>query len=133
MGKIYTSYYNKVKNLDKDRYVFIQISSGKPDWFTPDIFIRELFPYWSIINEWKKSNKDSKAWEEYRNQYKSQRLNHINKSALCKKLCDLAKDKDVVLLCHESPETYQFEKEYCHRFIVRDELNNCGLDVQELR
>ena len=123
MGEIFTSYYNRAKKLDSARWEFIQISNSKPCWWEyVTTKIDAVIPPWYIVDNYKSGRI---TWAEYTVQYNRYLMNEDVEDAIGI-IRDLAKNKNVVLLCWEDPQNN------CHRHLFAEYLNKLGMDVQEL-
>lgn len=133
---IYTSYYNNVKNLLRfnNNLEFISIAGSEPDWYILDdnskyaLKYKKLAPKWNWWSEWSKkfyenpNSNESVDW--YYKKYYETVLCKLNPIIVQHELLNMSNHKDVVLLCHESPD------KFCHRHIVsqwfRDSEIMCG-------
>lgn len=123
MGEIFTSYYNKAKELDPNRWEFVQISNSKPKWWDyPTTKIDAVVPPWYLVDAYKYKGM---SWEKYDEEY-THYLNNENVEDALGLIEKLTERKNVVLLCHEPPQ------EPCHRHILARFMNSLGFEVTEL-
>lgn len=105
---IYTSYYAKVKKLDPKTNAFVQVSVSKPDWFPQTFQLKEVYPNWRIVSDFKRG---LITWEQYTASYYEQ-LSHVDKREVQDTLRDLeCVYQNIYLLCWEA-------KDPCHRFLL---------------
>ena len=117
--KLYTSYYGKLKALEKAGIIPIAISVSIPDWAVMDrskCWFKALAPHASMIRM---------AMKEYVPKYKKILSGH-NPKAVCNMIIKMSGGKDAALLCWEK------EAEKCHRKIVANWLNtSVGTHIKE--
>ena len=117
---LYTGYFAKLKQYEEKGLIPIAICGKSPDWYK-GLKYKKLAPHKDWFIEWKEYNK-SNAW--YIEKYYRTVLNIQDKDTVIKELTDLAKNKDVVLLCYEKPT------DFCHRHLVASWLKieeyNCN-------
>lgn len=116
--KIYTSYFAKVKEIEKRGIMPINIALYPPRFFFGKS-IRYVAPSRSIL-------KDTRSDEEYIRRYKAEILANLDVKRLVADLEALSGGKDVALLCYEKPG------DLCHRHLLADYMNERGYDVREL-
>lgn len=116
--KIYTSYFAKVKEIEKRGIMPINIALYPPRFFFGKS-IRYVAPSRSIL-------KDTRSDEEYIRRYKAEILADLDVKRLVADLEALSGGKDVALLCYEKPG------DLCHRHLLADYMNERGYDVKEL-
>ncbi|MBR3600608.1 MAG: DUF488 family protein [Lachnospiraceae bacterium] len=109
--KVYTSYFNKVKNGVPNNCIIIPVSNTIPSWFQPSVvFSRfKLSPHWDLINLYKNG---SITYEEFSDKYTMSLMLRINKEELLsyfEELCRLHKKDTIILVCHEK------DSSTCHR------------------
>lgn len=112
MCHVYTSYFAKAKNFDKNKFILCQISNSAP--FELDGKLSVFIPDWNTIVSPKKNGLIDE--HEYKKRYLSQ-LNSSRDSVL--NIIKLLKtfNKDIILMCYESPD------KFCHRHILADWYN----------
>jgi len=117
--KLYTSYYGKIKALDKAGIVPIAISVSIPDWATVDrenCWFKALAPHHSMIKM---------PMAEYIPKY-NEILSGHNPVAVCNMIKKMADGKDAALLCWEK------DADECHRKLVAEWLNkSAGTHIEE--
>lgn len=114
--KIYTSYYDKVPELNKDDYTFVRVSrADPPEWFSGThacIDLSERFgPSQAMLQECHPLEK----WEVFEPRYKKEILGLLNKGTAIeafKKIYSAFGSKPLVLLCYETAE------QNCHRHLI---------------
>ena len=116
--KVYTSYFAKVKEIEKRGIMPINIALYPPRFFFGKS-IRYVAPSRSIL-------KDTRSDEEYIRRYKAEILANLDVKRLVADLEALSGGKDVALLCYEKPG------DLCHRHLLADYMNERGYDVREL-
>ena len=122
-----TSYFSNPL-LNKEKHYFVQISNSVPKGYTPDAKWDEAVPIWKTIVAPYKDGIISE--EEYRTRYRRQL--DVRKNELSRSLAFLkrnAEQKEIVLLCYETPHTF------CHRQILAQWLKENGFetDIQEMQ
>lgn len=133
---IYTSYFSKVKALtgQKPNLVFISIAGKTPNWFDNSLIeihkFKKLSPKKEWWNEWYKKfsvnlNSD-KSIKWYSEKYNETVLNKLNVFETKKELMEISENKDIVLLCYETPE------KFCHRKIVSEWFNKNEIQCKEI-
>ena len=117
---IYTGYYAKIKEYEQNGLTPVGISGWQPDGFTGKTY-KKLAPKYVWWKKWHDKNL-SEQW--YIDKYYETVLNVLNPITVKQELQNI--DKDVILLCFETPE------KFCHRHLVAKWLNEkTGLAVQE--
>lgn len=123
MGEIYTSYYNRAKALDPNRWEFVQISNSKPTWWEyATTKLDAVIPPWNIVSDYKAGRI---TWAKYTDEY-NYYLNNEDMEDAIGTIEKLAEAKNVVLLCWEDPTNK------CHRHLFADYMNKLGIEVKEL-
>lgn len=118
---IYTSYFGKLQELEKNNLVPVAICGGIPDWYKGKWY-RKLAPSWSIWSEYDKS-KDSVRYTE---RFVDEILNKRDPKKCYQDLCELTgKTYAFVMLCYEKPN------QFCHRHLVADWFNQHGIICRE--
>lgn len=115
--KIFTSYFAKVKMLEKHNITPIGIALYPPRWFKGQS-IKYVAPTYSIL-------KQTANDEEYTKRYKAEILGVLNLDLFVNDLQKLSNGKDVALCCFEKPS------EFCHRQLLAQFMNKHGYDVKE--
>jgi uncharacterized protein (DUF488 family) len=109
---IYTSYY--AKKLPED-FIKVSISVSKPKSYRCKYLWKPAIPDWTLVDFIKKGLITE-------NEYKVRYLQQIEESEILTRAAFLRmfdnEDKNVVLLCWESPDSF------CHRHILADYLND---------
>ena len=119
---IYTSYFAKLKELEKHNIIPISICSKTPDWFK-GLQYKELVPKYGFFMEWKK-NHDNVYYIQC---FNDQVLKDLNIENVVFQLYSLARAKDIALICYEKPS------DFCHRHLVAEWLNQNGYRCDEWR
>lgn len=108
--RIFTSYYAS-KNLDKNKHLLVKVSNSAPNGFQVDTTFKEAIPDWNTtVKPYKDGTIDEMTYtSRYRKQLDAKLFNIIlSLDTLIKQ----AKEKDIVLLCYEKPDSF------CHRHIL---------------
>lgn len=110
---IYTGYWAKTKEYEKENLIPVGISGWSPDGYAGKTY-KKLAPKYSWWKEWhdKKLGID---W--YTLKYKETVLQPLNPYTVIQELSTLGGGHDVILLCFEKPG------EFCHRHLVAQRLN----------
>lgn len=123
---IYTSYFAKIKELEKNNIVPISICGKAPDWYK-GLQYKKLAPKYRFFMEWKKTHDN----EYYINHFKNEVLKPLNVENVIKEINDLLLNNhlqgDIALICYENPF------DFCHRHLVADWLNQNGVKCEEWR
>lgn len=129
MKKIYTSFFENVKNLSEDEYLLVCIRGNHPDWFNGLVY-KPLIPrkWWF---EWEALPKKTSfqyyyADNFYREMYQQTNLSKTSQEKVISDLEEIAQNRKIVLICGETPP------EFCHRRIIDTWLSNSGYLVEEL-
>jgi uncharacterized protein YeaO (DUF488 family) len=118
--KIYTSYFDNMKNLEN--ITFISICGKAPEWYD-GVQYKRLAPKYEFFMEWKK-NKDNDYYIEH---FNKEVLDCLSAKEVYNDLERLSGGKDCVLLCYEK------SSDFCHRHLVSEWLNKeLNLDVKEI-
>ena len=114
-----TSNFAKSKKMFEKNLVSISLSP--PKWYKGREY-KDLAPNWDTIEAWKKSNKTSEDWKNYKRDYYKSKLSKLDPQKVYKDL-----GEDAILLCFEKAE------EECHRFLVAEWLSeNLGIEITEI-
>ena len=127
---IYTSYFGNARKILKTipNAGLISIAGKTPDWFIGKKF-KQLMPHYDWWKEWHDKfegsleSKESKEW--YIDKYNGTVLKQLDPLSIARKLKDLVDWKPTFILCYETPE------KFCHRHIVAEWFNNCGILCEE--
>lgn len=115
--KIFTSYFAKVRMLEKHNIMPIGIALYPPKWFKGQS-VKYVAPTYSIL-------KQTANDEEYTKRYKAEILGVLNLDRFVNDLQRLSNGKNVALCCFEKPS------EFCHRQLLAQFMNEHGYDVKE--
>ena len=119
--KIYTSYFNNLKNLPQD-YVPVAICGGVPDWYE-GLWTRKVAPKWKFFQEWKQNHDNNFYIEHFNSEVLDMTTPEIFIDLL-KKITNNA--ENIVLICYEKPD------EFCHRHLVASWITQkTGIEVTE--
>ena len=128
-NRIYTSFFDNIKNLSENEFFFVCIRGDHPEWYDGFIY-KPLIPrkWWF---EWHALHKETPtqyyyADNFYREMYWQTNLSKTTPEQVVSELQKLANGKKIVLICGETPP------EFCHRRIIDACLSYAGFDVQEL-
>lgn len=116
---IYTTYFAKLKSLP-DNITPISICGKAPDWYK-GLQYKKLAPKYSFFMKWKENHDN----DYYIKCFKEQVLDKLDPMKTYCKLCSLAKNNDIALVCYEKPT------DFCHRHLVAEWLVERGFDVKE--
>jgi len=123
---IYTSYFAKIKQLEKNGIVPISICGKAPDWYR-GLQYKKLAPKYGFFMEWKKNHDN----DYYIDHFKREVLDHLTACEVMEDLFALKplkdKGKDIALICYEKPS------DFCHRHLVAKWLNGNGFNCEEWR
>jgi uncharacterized protein YeaO (DUF488 family) len=116
---IYTSYYAKARYIKNA--ILVQISNSAP--MNVDYTIRPAIPAWSIVSAHKNKQITN---EQYTERYIAD-TDFVAVKAKLDAIQATNKDKDIILLCYEKPNSF------CHRHILAEKLNeDYNLNIKEL-
>jgi uncharacterized protein YeaO (DUF488 family) len=128
MMKVFSTYYDKVPELDKSSYTFVRVSRAEPpEWFSKTIGgyvdLSDTFgPTKAMLEECH----PTKDWRTFKPRYKNEILGALDKAAtlgLLNKIYSEHSNRPLLLVCYEAPP------ENCHRHLIGNFLN---IDVQEI-
>lgn len=119
---IYTSYFAKLKELEKHNIIPISICGKTPDWYK-GLQYKDLAPKYGFFMEWKKNHDNN----YYIQCFNEQVLKNLNVENVIFQLYSLARAKDIALICYEKPS------DFCHRHLVAEWLNQNGFKCEEWR
>lgn len=122
---IYTSYFAKLKELEKHNIIPISICGKAPDWYK-GLRYKKLAPKYEFFMEWKK-NHDNDYYIEH---FQAEVLNGLDAAIVIKELNCLVPNvngKDIALICYEK------SSDFCHRHLVAEWLNQNGFKCEEWR
>jgi len=122
--QIFTSYYGKLKELNKtknDNY-YITISRFIANWIkeNTDEHILELSPSKKLLNKYKYSKKSEYIKENYYIKTFEKELEKVNLKQILDNIINNAKKKNkkyIYFLCYEKPT------DFCHRHIIAKKFN----------
>lgn len=128
-NKIYTSFFDNIRNLSENEYFFVCIRGDYPEWYNGFVY-KPLIPrkWWF---EWNSLNKRTPAQYYYadyfyRSMYYQTNLSKTTPERVISELQKLANGRKIVLICGEIIPLF------CHRRIVDTWLTESGFDVEEL-
>lgn len=124
---IYTSYFTKLKELEKHNIIPISICGKAPDWYK-GLQYKKLAPKYGFFMEWKKNN-DNDYYVEH---FQKEVLDGLDATEAIRDLINMLPDraggyKDIALICYEKPS------DFCHRHLVAEWLNQSGFKCEEWR
>jgi len=131
---IYTSYFAKIKQLEKNSIVPISICGKAPDWYK-GLQYKKLAPKYGFFMEWKKNHDN----DYYIRCFKEQVLDKLNAEDVVKELDnlllyettaidyrgDFKEIPKIALICYEKPS------DFCHRHLVADWFNENRFRCEE--
>lgn len=124
---IYTSYFAKLKELEKNNIIPVSICGKAPNWYK-GLQYKKLAPKYDFFIEWKRNHNN----EYYIKYYQNEILNKLNIVNVLTELQILLPDKikqkmespfynnlnyHIALICYEKPSNF------CHRYLVAKWLN----------
>lgn len=120
MIEIYSSYYSRIKSLDTESILLVQVSQTLPEWFSGEIVNvgKLVAPNWSLINRYKGGQI---SYAEFSEQYRHQLDSTVDKKKILNEILLLAEERNcqyVVLLCWEK------DMEECHRKVLGEWLTD---------
>lgn len=124
---IYTSYFAKLKELERNNIIPISICGKAPDWYK-GLQYKKLAPKYGFFVEWKKNHDN----DYYIKHFQSEVLDGLNATEV---ILDFSKmdygfnvgENDIALICYEKPS------DFCHRHLVAEWLNQNGFKCKEWR
>ena len=124
---IYTSYFAKLKELEKHSIIPISICGKAPDWYK-GLQYKKLAPKYGFFMEWKK-NHDNDYYIEH---FQKEVLDGLDAFDVLHQLMymtelETGKVRDIALICYEKTS------DFCHRHLVADWLNQNGFKCEEWR
>lgn len=123
---IYTSYFAKIKQLEKNNIIPISICGKAPDWYK-GLQYKKLAPKYGFFMEWKK-NRDNDYYIEH---FQKEVLDILDITSVMRDFVNLLSDRssqhDIELICYEKPS------DFCHRHLVANWLNENGFKCEEWR
>lgn len=109
---IYTSYFARIKELERNGIIPISICAKAPNWYT-GLQYKKLAPKYDFFMEYKRTH-DS---EHYIKCFDKQVLSNLDPIRVYQELCSLANSDNFALICYEKPS------DFCHRHLVANWLN----------
>lgn len=124
---IYTSYFAKIKELERNNIIPISICGKAPDWYK-GLQYKKLAPKYGFFMEWKK-NHDNDYYIEH---FQSEVLDQLDAVEVILDFSRLSYgfnvgENDIALICYEKPS------DFCHRHLVAEWLNQNGFKCEEWR
>lgn len=123
---IYTSYFAKIKELERNNIIPISICGKAPDWYK-GLQYKKLAPKYGFFMEWKKNHDN----EYYIKHFQSEVLERLDVAMVVQELLYMIPNwyeiKDFALICYEKPS------DFCHRHLVAEWLNQNGFKCKEWR
>lgn len=120
--RFYTTYFARIKEIEKIDGIPIAICGKSPDWYY-GLEYKKLAPKYKFFKEWQ-INKNN---EYYIKHYYDEVLNLLNPIKIFEELEQKVnnKNKDIYLVCYEKP------LDFCHRHLVSQWLRNNGIWIEE--
>ncbi len=123
---IYTSYFAKLKELEKYDIIPIAICAKAPDWYK-GLQYKKLAPKYGFFMEWKK-NHDNDYYIEHFQAEVLDKLKVANTvQELLYRIPNWYEVENFALICYEKPS------DFCHRHLVAEWLNQNGYRCKEWR
>lgn len=117
---IYTSYFAKIKELEKNGITPISICGKAPAWYNW-LQYKKLAPKYDFFMQWKENHNN----DYYIKCFNEQVLSKLDPMRVYNELCLLADSSKIALICYEKPS------DFCHRHLVADWLAERGFDIEE--
>ena len=117
---IYTSYFAKIKELEKNGITPISICGKVPAWYE-GLQYKRLAPKYDFFMKWKENHDN----EYYIKCFNEQVLSKLDPMKVYNELSTLADSSKIALICYEKPS------DFCHRHLVADWLNQNGFECKE--
>lgn len=122
---IYTSYFAKIRELEKNNITPVSICGKAPAWYK-GLQYKKLAPKYEFFMEWKQ-NRDNDYYIKCFNEQVLSKLNAIDV------IVDFSRldygfnvgENDIALICYEKPS------DFCHRHLVAEWLNQNGFKCEE--
>ncbi len=121
---IYTSYFAKLKELEKHNIIPISICAKAPDWYK-GLQYKKLAPKYGFFMEWKKNHDNDYYIEHFQ-------VEVLDGLIVCEVMEDLFalkslqdKGRAIALICYEKPS------DFCHRHLVAKWLKQNGYRCEE--
>lgn len=125
--KVFSTYYDKVPELDKNAYTFVRVSRAEPpEWFSEKYVCADLSDTFGPTHAMLEECHPAKDWKTFVPRYNEEILSVLDKATTLKLLEKIYSDHDsqpLLLLCYEAPP------ENCHRHLIGDFL---GINVEEI-
>ena len=123
-GKIYTSYFAKIK---QGRGMKISVARYNPKWLNAfDISYRmySLAPSHKLLRDYK----NGLGWEVYKERYTNEIKGSERAIEDIKEIIEIIRNNiDVTLYCYEKPE------DNCHRHLLAEFFNIMGFETEEIK
>ena len=124
---IYTSYFAKLKELERNDIIPISICAKAPDWYK-GLQYKKLAPKYGFFMEWKKNHNN----DYYIGHFQAEVLDQLNATEIILDFSRLSYgfnvgENDIALICYEKPS------DFCHRHLVAEWLNQNGFKCEEWR
>jgi len=124
-GMIYTCYFAKIRELEKNNIAPVSICGKAPAWYK-GLQYKKLAPKYEFFMEWKQ-NRDNDYYIKCFNEQVLSKLNAIDV------IVDFSRldygfnigENDIALICYEKPS------DFCHRHLVAEWLNQNGFKCEE--
>ena len=116
--RIYTSYFAKVKTLQKNGIVPVSLARWSPRWYSGEKVL-DASPTPDMLG-------GDMTREEYVARY-SRILQKLDIKDFVNKIAKIGNGKPVALLCYEKPD------DFCHRHLLAEYMNKNGYEVNEYK
>lgn len=117
---IYTSYFAKLKQLEKNNIIPISICGKAPDWYKK-LHYKKLAPKYDFFMKWKETHDN----DYYIKHFQLEVLNGLSAEKVYEELNRLSHNQSFALICYEKPS------DFCHRHLVSEWLNKNGYICEE--
>ena len=124
---ICTSYFAKLKELERYNIIPISISGKALDWYK-GLQYKELAPKYGFFMEQKKNNNK----DYYIEHFQKEVLDGLDATEVILDFSRMdygfnVRENDIVLICYEKPS------DFCHRHLVANWLKQNGFQCEEWR
>lgn len=117
----YTSYFAKLKKIDKSKYKFVAITNSRPKFCDDSIDDWSfLGPSKDLLKGYKEGYISQEMYTEVYNKFLKQNWFRF------KDFLVAHQNENIVMLCYEKAT------DFCHRHLLRKFLNEVGIKCEEL-
>lgn len=123
-GKLYTSYFAKIKN---GIGIKISIARYNPKWLKDNdisFWFKDLAPNEKLLKDYKYNGL---SWDDYEKRYRNQIETDKMPQDLIQLISILDNGQNVTVYCYEKPT------DNCHRRILGDIIESMGYEAEEIK